>query len=80
MERIKGVSPSEAGWITRLIYGQIKKHLRLVPKSKLLAAHHTPGLIATTWMDTIGAAARTVPVTLKVLSSLKVAMMAGCPF
>jgi len=43
-------------------------------------AHHTPTLLATTWMDTIGAAARTVPPSLKELAQLKVAMLIGCPF
>lgn len=77
MERVKGADP---GWIGRMLFGTFRKKMGLVPQSKKLAAHHTPTLLATTWMDAVCAAARTVPVTLKELAQLKVAMMAGCPF
>ena len=80
MDRIKGVGESEAGLIGRLIYRALKKRIGLVPKSKLLIAHHTPTLVAGSWLDAINAAARTVPPVLKELAQLKVAMMAGCPF
>ena len=78
--RVKGVSPAEAGWPAKLLYREFRKRLGLVPKAKTLSAHHTPTLLATTWMDTIGAAARTVPPSLKELAQLKVAMLIGCPF
>jgi hypothetical protein len=80
MERVIGVKPSEAGWITKLLYRALKKRLGLVPKSKTLAAHHTPTLLATTWMDSVCASARTVPLVLKELAQLKVATLVGCPF
>ena len=80
MERVRGVAGREAGWIAKLIYRELKKRIGLVPKSKALAAHHTPTLLASTWMDAINAPARTVPAALKELAQLKVAMMAGCPF
>ena len=80
MDRIKGIRESEAGPIVKLIYHALQKRMGLVPKSKLLAAHHTPTLLASTWMDAINAPARTVPLALKELAQLKVAMMAGCPF
>lgn len=80
MDRVKGVSAAEAGWLVKLFYREFRKRLGLVPKSKTLTAHHTPTLLASSWMDAINAAARTVPAVLKELAQLKVAMLAGCPF
>jgi hypothetical protein len=80
MDRVEGVRKRDAGWITRFIYRMADKRYRLIPKSKTLAAHHTPGLVASTWMDRLCAPARTVPFALKELVQLKVATMAGCPF
>jgi alkylhydroperoxidase family enzyme len=37
-------------------------------------------LVASTWMDAVGAKARTIPPALKELAQLKVAAMVGCPF
>src|SRR3954451_20857297 len=65
MDRITGVSQKQAGWIAKLIYRALKRSIGLVPKSKTLTAHHTPTLIASTWMDAIVAPARAVPIGLK---------------
>lgn len=80
MERAIGVSEKEAGWLTRVLYRRFKKRIGLVSKTKTLVAHHTPTLLANTWMDSVCAAARTVPFTLKELAQVKVAMLVGCPF
>jgi alkylhydroperoxidase family enzyme len=80
MDRIRGISDREAGFLTGLLYRAVRKSLGLVPKSKRLAAHHTPTLLAGSWMDAINARARAVPAILKELAQLKVALMAGCPF
>ena len=80
MERVTGVSAAQANWITKLLYRAIDKRLGRVPKSKTLAAHHTPTLLATTWMDSVCASARDVAPSLKELVQLKVAAMVGCPF
>ena len=80
MDRAIGVEYGKAAWITKRLYSALKKRLGLVPKSKMLAAHHTPTLFATTWMDAVCAGARTVPMALKELAQLKVAVMVGCPF
>jgi hypothetical protein len=80
MERVKGISESEANWIAKRVYRALKKRIGKVPKSKTLAAHHTPTLLASSWMDAIGAQARTVPPVLKELVQLKVAALVGCPF
>jgi hypothetical protein len=80
MERAIGVSGSKASWITKLLYRALEKRIGRVPKSKTLAAHHTPTLLACTWMDAVCAAERTVPLLLKELVQLKVATLVGCPF
>jgi hypothetical protein len=80
MDRVKGIGDSEAGLLTKLVYSALRRAIGLVPKSKRLAAYHTPTLLASSWMDAVNGGARDVPVTLKELAQLKVAMMAGCPF
>jgi hypothetical protein len=80
MERVKGVRPAEAGWLTKLVYRALRQRMGLIPKSKTLAAHHSPTLLASSWMDAVCAPARTIPIVLKELAQLKVAMIAGCPF
>ena len=80
MDRVQGVSESQAPWLAKQIYRAVKKRLGRVPKGKTLMAHHTPTLLATSWMDTICASARTVPAVLLELAQLKVAALVGCPF
>jgi len=80
MERVTGVSESQASWITRFLYRRLKKRMGLVSKTKMLAAHHTPTLLATTWMDSVCASPLTVPFSIKAIVQLKVAMLVGCPF
>jgi hypothetical protein len=80
MDPVKGISDSQAGWLTKAVFRALRKAIGLVPRSKRLTAHHTLTLLAGSWMDAINGGARTVPVTLKELGHLKVAMMAGCPF
>jgi hypothetical protein len=80
MDRVTGIKPDQAGGITKLLYRVLEKRIGLVPKSKTLAAHHTPTMLASSWMDAIVAEAKTVPPLLKELVQLKTAMLAGCPF
>jgi hypothetical protein len=80
MDRAKGVTASEANWIARSIYRAIKKRMGRVPKGKMLYAHHTGTLLASTWMDSVCASAQTVSPLLKELVQLKVAALVGCPF
>jgi len=51
MERATGVTASEAGWITKILYRALHKRLGRVPKSKTLAAHHTPTPVSYTHLD-----------------------------
>jgi len=80
MDRVRGISEKEANWITKQVYGVLKKRIGRIPRSKTLAAHHTPTLLASSWMDAVCASARTVSPLLKELAQLKVAAMVGCPF
>jgi len=80
MERVQGVGAGEAGWVAKAVYRALKKKIGLVPKGVTLQAHHTPMLIAASWMNALTASARTVPAKLLELAQLKTAMMAGCPF
>ena len=80
MDRVRGVGESDANWITKRIYRALKKRIGRVPRSKTVAAHHTPTLLASTWMDAVCGGSRTVKPALKELAQLKVAVLAGCPF
>lgn len=80
IDRVQGVSESQANWLTRFLYRAFRKRMRVVPKSKTLAAYHTPTLLASSWMDAVNAGARTVPPIVKELAQLKAAAMIGCPF
>jgi hypothetical protein len=80
MDRVRGVNPQQAGWIARFVFRKLRQKIGLVPKSKLLAAYDTQTLLASSWMDAVVAAAKTLPHALKELAQLKVAAMVGCPF
>ncbi|HLK47144.1 MAG TPA: hypothetical protein VKT49_03355 [Bryobacteraceae bacterium] len=80
MDRARGIDEKEANWITKQVYRALKKRMGRIPRSKTLAAHHTPTLLASSWMDAGCARARTVSPILKELAQLKVAAMVGCPF
>jgi hypothetical protein len=80
MDRVKGVDPQEAGWIARFLFRILRKKIGLVPRPKLVTAYNTQTLLASTWMDGVVAAVKTVPPALKELAQLKTAAMVGCPF
>jgi hypothetical protein len=80
MERGDGLKITEVGWIAKLLYRALKKRIGTVPKSKTLAAYHTPTLLASSWMDAACASARTIPLRVKELAQLKAAALVGCPF
>jgi hypothetical protein len=80
MERGRGRERRELGIFGRLVYRALTKRLGRVSKTKKLAAHDTPTLLAATWMDAICASAKTIPIGIKELAQLKVAALVGCPF
>jgi 4-carboxymuconolactone decarboxylase len=86
MAFMQGIEPAEAGWFTRLVYWFVRRQFgRLTGKSRLIepvkiAAHHPRLLKAMGQMEGGLGAARSVPSELKLLVSLKSAMLVGCPF
>lgn len=75
------ITPSnKPGLIARILFYIFRRKLGVVPKSKILTAGHSPTLIAGTWMDSINAAARTIPASLKELAQIRVAALVGCVF
>ena len=86
MAHMKGVEPAEAGWFTRLVYWFVRRRFgKLTGKSRLIeavkvAAHHPRLLRAMGQMEAGLEAAHSVPGELKLLASLRAAMLIGCPF
>ena len=86
MAYMKGVEPSEAGWFTRLIYWFVRRQIgKLTGKNRLIepvkvAAHHPRLLRAIGQMEGGLEAARSIPAELKLLASIRAAMLIGCPF
>jgi 4-carboxymuconolactone decarboxylase len=83
---MQGVESHEAGWFIRLMYwlvqrkiGQITGKKRLIEPIKI-AAHHPRLLKALGQMEMGQEAARSVPVALKSLASIKAATLVGCPY
>ena len=86
MARMQGVEPHEAGWFIRLMYwlvqrkiGQITGKKQLIEPIKI-TAHHPRLLKALGQMEMGQEAARSVPVALKSLASIKAATLVGCPY
>jgi 4-carboxymuconolactone decarboxylase len=86
MSYMKGVEPEDAGWFTRLVYWFVRRKFdKLTGKNRLIepikvSAHHPRLFRAVGQMESGLAAARSVPVDLKLLASLKAATLVGCPF
>ncbi len=80
MSRAKGVQDNEAGLGTRIIFWFAKRRLKRVPAGMRVRALDPKLLRASLKMDLYNASKRIVPMPLKELAQLKVAMMVGCPF
>jgi len=86
MPHMKGIEPTQAGLFTRLIYWFVRRKFgKLTGKNRLIepvkvAAHHPRLLRAMGQMESGLEAAGSVPAELKLLASLKAAMLIGCPF
>jgi hypothetical protein len=83
---MKGIEPAEAGWFTRLVYWFVgRQFAKLTGKNRVIepvkiAAHHPRLFRAIGKMEAGIEAAHSVPTDLKLLASLKAAMLIGCPF
>jgi hypothetical protein len=80
MTRSSGVSDREAGWRTRFIYWLIKRRLGRISPGVRIRARDPKLLELASRMDMHTAAPVTVPLNLKELAQIKVAVMVGCPF
>jgi alkylhydroperoxidase family enzyme len=86
MARINGVEPTQASWLTRLLYWFTRRALRRVtgqdrlPEPVKIAAHHPALLRAVGRMEMAQGAAQTVDPGLKHLASLRASTLVGCPF
>ena len=80
MVRSQGVQDNEAGLLTRIIFWLAKRRLGRVPLGLRVRARDPKLLRNIVRMDLYGVSRSIVPMRLKELAQLKVAMMVGCPF
>jgi hypothetical protein len=86
MARMNGVEPHAANWLTRLLYGVVRRKMGKITGTPLLiepvkiTAHHPRLLWAYGQMEMGQEAARSVPTVLKHLAEVKTALLIGCPF
>jgi hypothetical protein len=86
MPRIKGLEGEQVGWVTRLLYGVIRRGLRrltakdVISEPVKIVAHHPALLRAVGRMELAQASARTVDPKLKHLAGLRASTLVGCPF
>jgi hypothetical protein len=78
--RSEGVQDNEAGLITRIIFRLAKRRLGCVPLGMRVRARDPKLFRHIVRMDLYNASQGAVPMRLKELAQLKVAMMVGCPF
>jgi hypothetical protein len=80
MARIEGLEVSQTGLFARIAYWMTKRKLGKVILPIKITAHHPRLLRAMGGMEMGQEAARTVDANLKILASIKVASLVGCPF
>jgi hypothetical protein len=78
MPRSEGVQ--NPGLIARFLFFLAKRRLHRVPLGMRIRAFDPKYLRLASRLDMYGAAPGTVPMNLKELAQLKVALMVGCPF
>lgn len=80
MPRSQGVRDDQAGLVTRLIFRLTKRRLGHVPLGTRVRALVPKYLRRALRMDLYGISKGAIPMQLKELAQLKVALMVGCPF
>lgn len=80
MARIEGIENPGASLFTRLVYFMTKRRLGRVITPIKIKAHHPRLLRAMVHMELGQQSAGSVPLHLKAIADIKVAMMVGCPF
>jgi hypothetical protein len=80
MPRSPGVQDNQAGLLTRFIFWFAKRRLGHVPVGMRIRARDPKYFRNAVRMDLYAASRGSLPMHLKELAQLKVAMMVGCPF
>jgi hypothetical protein len=80
MGRIAGLAAERAGWLARLGYWFSMRRFGRVVEPLAVAAHHGGILFGYSAYELALDRAQLVDKRLKVLASLKVAALVGCPF
>lgn len=80
MSRSPGVQDKDASLRTRIIFWLAKRKIGRVSSGMRIRGLDPKYLTASVRMDAFAAAPGVVPMTLKELAQLKVAMMVGCVF
>lgn len=80
MLRSNGVQNEDAGLLTRMIFWFTRRRLGRVPQGMRIRALVPKFLRHAVRMDIFAASKGLVPMSLKELAQLKVAMLVGCPF
>ena len=79
MARMKGLSDSEASWISRFIFRGIRRRVGRVGDTWRIAAH-APGLLLGIALKEVAYdRVRGIDRSLRTLVQIKVAMLVGCP-
>jgi hypothetical protein len=80
MSRSQGVQDNQIGPITRILFWFAKRHLGRVPLGMRIRAFDPKFFRHAVRLDLYSASKGVVPIHLKELAQLKVALMVGCPF
>ena len=80
MARVDGVSDTDAGMVTRAVYGAARRRIGQVPDPLRLMALNPAVMFASGGFEIAMGRARSLDQGLKDLASLKVSMLVGCVF
>ena len=80
MARIDGVNDADASLVTRGLFLGAKRIAGRVPEPLRIMAHSKPVMWADGLFELALGRAHAVPMRLKTLASIKVAMLVGCVF
>lgn len=80
MARIEGLSGKRAGRLAKLLYVAARRKLGQVPEPLRIAARSPALLVGLGAFETALGGAKQVEPRLKVLASLKVSTLVGCPW
>lgn len=80
MARIQGIPANRAGLLTRFTYWLARRRLGEVPEPLTVTAHHRWISVGAGVFELALERSRLLEERVKLLASIKTAMMVGCPF